>query len=144
MVPDGKRKTDPVGSNTLSREGQITSEFDSVPIVNGHNPRLIHFTINNGRKIEIVLDRSICLGRSDPISNLFPEIDLTDDGGAEKGVSRRHVRISKYEENIVVEDLGSTNGTYVNEKKLGPYLSQVISNGDHLRLGGLSIEVEFP
>ena len=47
--------------------------------------------------------------------------------------SSRHVRISWEGSTPVVEDLGSTNGTYLNEELLrGP---QPIHLGDHLRIG---------
>ena len=53
---------------------------------------------------------------------------------AEKEVSRRHAEIRKTAEGYVVRDLGSTNGTFVNQQKIpaGDYL---LKDGDEIRLG---------
>jgi hypothetical protein len=47
--------------------------------------------------------------------------------------SSRHARISTQGHVVVIEDLGSTNGTYLNEKPLtGP---QPLHDGDRIRIG---------
>jgi hypothetical protein len=47
--------------------------------------------------------------------------------------STRHARISCQGQVVVIEDLGSTNGTYLNEEPLnGP---QPLHPGDHIRIG---------
>ncbi len=95
------------------------------------------------REVEVSLDRAIHLGRLAPASDAFPEIDLTNQGTLAKSVSRRHARISKRGNTVVVEDLDSGNGTYINGQKLSPYLPEILSDGDTLQLGQLPIEVEF-
>jgi len=95
------------------------------------------------RTVESPLDKTIHLGRLDPANGIFPEVDLSPDGGVEKGVSRRHARILKREGVIVVEDLGSINGTFVNGQRLAPYLSEALHDGDQLQLGNLVIQVEL-
>ena len=48
--------------------------------------------------------------------------------------SARHARISRQGHVLVIEDLGSTNGTYLNEEPLnGP---QPLHPGDRIRIGG--------
>ncbi len=47
--------------------------------------------------------------------------------------SSRHARISRQGQLVVIEDLGSTNGTYLNEEPLaGP---QPLHPGDRIRIG---------
>jgi hypothetical protein len=47
--------------------------------------------------------------------------------------SARHARITRHGDVLVIEDLGSTNGTYLNEEPLaGP---QPLHPGDHIRIG---------
>ena len=47
--------------------------------------------------------------------------------------SARHARISRQGHVVVIEDLGSTNGTYLNEEPLnGP---QPLHPGDRIRIG---------
>jgi pSer/pThr/pTyr-binding forkhead associated (FHA) protein/AAA+ ATPase superfamily predicted ATPase len=95
------------------------------------------------REVEIPVLQVIHLGRLDLASDIFPEVNLTDDGGMEKGVSRRHARILKREGLVLIEDLGSINGTLVNGKRLAPYIPERLYTGDLLQLGKLLIEVEF-
>ena len=50
-------------------------------------------------------------------------------------ISRAHARFMLHEGAIFVEDLGSTNGTYLNGEKLGPFIRTRLSGGDCLCLG---------
>ena len=50
------------------------------------------------------------VGRRDPQSNIFPEVDLSKYDPQTK-ISRRHARIWNDGGNFLVEDLGSSNGT---------------------------------
>lgn len=77
----------------------------------------------------------IIIGREDPVNNIFPDIDLTDHGGDEGGVSRRHARVYMRGDQFFIEDLNSTNYTYVNQEKLAPGQPHPLNNGDEIRLG---------
>jgi serine/threonine-protein kinase len=75
------------------------------------------------------------LGRTDPHSNIFPEIDLSR-FDPETKVSRRHARIWLEGETYLVEDLGSVNGTVINDSvRLAPRQPRVLDSGDKLRVG---------
>ncbi|HEX9924001.1 MAG TPA: FHA domain-containing protein, partial [Anaerolineae bacterium] len=114
------------------------------PQVKGTGPLSIRLKIgDSGREVEATLAKAIHLGRLDPASDVFPEVDLTSDSGLEKGVSRRHARVLKREGTVVVEDLGSINGTFINGKRLAPYLPEALHHGDQLQLGKLLIEVQL-
>ena len=65
------------------------------------------------------------IGREDPFSEVFPDLDLTDFGGADGGVSRKHAVIHRAgDSGYTIEDMGSTNGTYVNKKRVQPHAPQ--------------------
>jgi serine/threonine-protein kinase len=83
-----------------------------------------------------LLNREMNLvGRTDPQSNIFPDIDLSR-FDPETKISRRHARIWREGDTFLVEDLGSVNGTVVNEAvRLGPRQPRPLANGDRLRLG---------
>ena len=79
------------------------------------------------------------VGRSDPHSNIFPEVDLSKYDPQTK-VSRRHARIWRRGETFLIEDLGSVNGTVVMGRdndtiRLAPGQPRVLESGDRLRLG---------
>jgi len=81
----------------------------------------------------------IVIGREDPVSNVFPEIDLTDHGGDEGGVSRRHSRIFIQGTQVFIEDLNSTNYTYVNQQRLTPGQPHPLNSGDEVRFGRVKL-----
>ncbi|HEX6185704.1 MAG TPA: protein kinase [Pyrinomonadaceae bacterium] len=75
------------------------------------------------------------VGRTDPQSNIFPDIDLSR-FDPETKISRRHARVWREGDTFLVEDLGSVNGTVVNDAvRLGPRQPRPLANGDRLRLG---------
>ncbi|HXT64913.1 MAG TPA: FHA domain-containing protein [Pyrinomonadaceae bacterium] len=75
------------------------------------------------------------IGRWDADGGVFPDVDLdTDDPEAK--VSRRHARISIQNGHYDIEDLGSTNGTFVNRgPRLKPGQRQSLSDGDEIIVG---------
>ena len=75
------------------------------------------------------------IGRWDADNGIFPDIDL-DAHDQDAKVSRRHARIT-YRGNVhMIEDLGSTNGTFVNRgRRLLPGSPQVLSEGDEIIVG---------
>ena len=95
------------------------------------------------RDVEMPLTKEMNIGRRDPTSAWFPDVDFTSDGGLEKGISRRHAKITRRGSEVLIEDLGSMNGTFLNRKKLTPYLPQVLKSGDELQLGKLILRVSF-
>jgi pSer/pThr/pTyr-binding forkhead associated (FHA) protein len=96
-----------------------------------------------GHRVSVSLNKEIILGRLDPVHNNYPDVDLFEYGGLAQGVSRRHARIACQQDEVVVEDLGSVNGSSVNGEQLRPYLSYALKNGDVLQLGKVGIKVVF-
>lgn len=75
------------------------------------------------------------IGRWDADGGIFPDVDLdTDDPEAK--VSRRHARITLANGQYFLEDLGSTNGTFINRgKRLPPGQRQALCDGDEIIVG---------
>jgi pSer/pThr/pTyr-binding forkhead associated (FHA) protein len=44
---------------------------------------------------------------------------------------------------VALEDLGSTNGTFINSSRLSPNQPEDLHNGDEIRLGNLFARVYF-
>ncbi len=83
------------------------------------------------------------VGRRDPQSNIFPEVDLSKYDPQTK-ISRRHARIWREGSEFMVEDLGSSNGTYLlpvisDTVRLQPRQPQLLTNGDKIRLGDTTL-----
>ena len=81
----------------------------------------------------------ITIGRVDLVRNNFPDIDMSGYGGESSGVSRMHARLVLQGNQVYVEDLNSTNYTFVNKLRLQPGQPYLVSNGDEIRLGLLAM-----
>jgi pSer/pThr/pTyr-binding forkhead associated (FHA) protein len=98
---------------------------------------------DSGRQVQLPVVSEIYLGRLDAAHGIFPDLDLTADGGLEGGVSRRHAKIHQKGSRFFIEDVGSANGTFLNGQRLTPYLPHPLQKGDKLQLGKLPLSVEF-
>ncbi len=75
------------------------------------------------------------IGRWDADGGIFPDVDLDSDDPEAK-VSRRHARITFSEGKYLLEDLGSTNGTFINRgKRLPKGARQPLQDGDEIIVG---------
>jgi pSer/pThr/pTyr-binding forkhead associated (FHA) protein len=70
-------------------------------------------------------------------------VDLTGFGAQESGVSRQHVQISAVDGVFSVIDLGSTNGSWLNQRRLLAGKPYRLHNNDLLLLGQLRVSVCF-
>ncbi len=95
-----------------------------------------------GSTLDLPAKDEVMIGREDPISEVFPDVDLTALGGLEKGVSRKHAVIHRTGADYTVEDMGSTNGTFINRKRIQPHAPETIKPGDEVRFGKLSLSVK--
>ncbi|MGE3467050.1 MAG: FHA domain-containing protein [Pyrinomonadaceae bacterium] len=87
-----------------------------------------------GTEFRLVNDEST-IGRWDADNGIFPDVDL-DAHDSDAKVSRRHARIVRNSGKYFIEDLGSTNGTYVNRgRRLLPGNPQALKDGDEVIVG---------
>ena len=134
------------GSNGNSRQpapsvapsgAQVSAEHISLA---GFQPDNIHATlqiergVSAGKKFSLSSQESQ-IGRWDADGGVFPDVDLDSDDPEAK-VSRRHARISMRDGNYLIEDLGSTNGTFVNRgRRLAPGDRCLLKDGDEIIVG---------
>ncbi len=78
---------------------------------------------------------NVLIGREDAVSNIFPDVDLTPNGGEEGGVSRMHARIFADNGQYMIEDENSTNFTFVNRQRLAPKTPTPLHDNDEIKLG---------
>lgn len=105
--------------------------------------RIIFVIPSTGRRMKLDLGREISIGRVDSRQGIWPEVDLTLDRGVDSGVSRRHALVRNSDEGVVLVDLGSTNGTRINDKQLRPERPHILSHGDSVRFGQLLVQIYF-
>lgn len=98
-----------------------------------------------GRKSPILVQiqsTSITIGRHSTTPDQ-PDIDLLTLQAGNHGVSRIHARIHLNEEGWFLEDLHSTNGTWLNDEQLEPETLYPLESGDHLRFGQFACSIRF-
>jgi len=100
-------------------------------------PRLV--VVASGAEILLAAKDELLVGREDPVSGVFPDVDLTPHGGEDGGVSRRHAHILIEGGNYFIEDLNSTNSTSVNKQRLTPRTRQPLKDGDEIRFGRVAL-----
>lgn len=106
-------------------------------------PTLRAVVLNSGRKLGFTSQQPIIIGRQDSARNFYPDLDLTTDGGLDAGVSRRHARILFQAANCYLEDLDSSNGTFINGSQLAPRSPALLQHGDEVRLGNILLRIEL-
>jgi pSer/pThr/pTyr-binding forkhead associated (FHA) protein len=70
-------------------------------------------------------------------------LDLAPVGGYHLGLSRRHAVVRRTEHGYEVLDLGSVNGTWLNNERLVPHKPYPLPSGSHLRLGSMRLIVLY-
>jgi hypothetical protein len=99
-----------------------------------HAKLVIHRGRSVGKEFPLCEDESH-IGRWDADGGIFPDVDLDSDDPEAK-VSRRHARITRRGGQYYIEDLGSTNGTFVNRgRRLLPGDRQGLRDGDEVIVG---------
>ena len=115
----------PTGDLQSLQTGQIALSFEGAP-----QPIVLE-----GR-------REYFLGR-EAQEQQAPDVNLGLYGGREKGVSRRHASLRVDRRQLLLMDLGSSNGTQLNGSPLVAHEPVRLENGDEIRLGKLAFKVHF-
>lgn len=82
------------------------------------------------------------LGR-EGLENDPPDVNLSAYGGREKGVSRKHALLRVDRRQLLLVDLGSSNGTWLNGAQVTANEPIRLESGDEVRLGKFPLRVRF-
>jgi serine/threonine protein kinase len=91
----------------------------------------LRVTSGNAQGTEILVEDELLIGR-----HAQDEGNLADD----VEISRQHARISRSEGGYVIEDLGSTNGTFVNGRRISA--PEPLTPGDKVEVGSTTLVVQ--
>lgn len=83
------------------------------------------------------------IGRADPVTGILPDIDLTP-VDTNRSVSRRHAKIIHSGDDYhVLEEVGTVNGTYVNDQRIPTGVPVTLHHGDLVKIGLISMKAVF-
>jgi hypothetical protein len=100
--------------------------------------------LEDGKPIAVVEEKVFLLGRRSPeLDTQEPLIDLMPYGAIELGISRMHAMIRRTKDGYKITDLGSSNGTWLENQRLTAKQAYPLASGDRVRLGRLNILVFF-
>ena len=109
----------------------------------GEGPeKLIH--IGSGMEFPLSSSSETTIGRKDPVTGIFPDVDLSP-LDVQRSISRRHAKIyrrgSKF---FLAEEIGTMNATFLRGARLETGVPAEIRPGDELRFGMVVMRFEVP
>ena len=122
-------------TRALSEVGLVRPEPPDGELARSAHAKLVIERGRSAGKGFLINDREAQIGRWDADGGIFPDVDLDADDPEAK-VSRRHARIVLRSDGYYIEDLGSTNGTFINRgRRLMPGAPQPLRDGDEIIVG---------
>jgi len=132
------------GPGETQRFNSATSELGEIPAPDTANqgPAWISLHLLDSGQILPISDRAeFTLGRISENQPIMPDIDLSSFKAFDNGVSRLHAVVRNSSGHVVIMDLGSSNGTYINGTRIVPNIEQPLRHGDIVALGKLKMQV---
>lgn len=106
--------------------------------------RVVEMIIGSlARSVTLLPEDIVTLGRGDESKTGAVDVNLSTHDAFSRGVSRVHAALRLDRDMLMIQDLGSSNGTFVNGQRVSGDQWRVVRNQDELRLGSLSIKVRF-
>lgn len=139
-----------VGKDALTTQNISTDKFKKVtniPADDMYQPfdgsdawGSLHL-LDTGQVLPLSSRNEFTMGRISEGQPIMPDIDLSPYQAYAAGVSRLHAVIRRDGGRLIFMDLGSSNGTYINGKRLLPNVEQSLSHGDVVALGKLKMQI---
>jgi hypothetical protein len=105
---------------------------------------IVLINLEDGQPVAMLAEKAFILGRaSAEIKTREPLVDLTS-LGVDYGVSRTHALIRQTKDGYQITDLGSSNGTWLENERLVPKKPYPLDSGDRIRMGRLNMLVFYP
>jgi hypothetical protein len=128
--------------------GEMGIRVDGKPVKPARQPVITRLDtwgtlhlMDTGQMLPLSDRNEFTLGRISEGQPIMPDIDLSPYQAYGSGVSRLHAVLKRDGNRILLMDLGSSNGTYLNAKRLNPNMEQAVQHGDVIALGKLKIQI---
>jgi hypothetical protein len=138
---DSRMVTHKIGAIEFPKEKDMRMENIQPPLPQALQSWISLHLIENGQILPLADRTEFSLGRSAEGQPIVPDVDLSPYNAYANGVSRLHAAIKLVNNQVMVVDLGSSNGTYLNGVRLSPYVDTPVAHGDLIYLGKLKMQV---
>jgi DNA-binding response OmpR family regulator len=105
---------------------------------------ILDFTDRPQIAVGVPINQQLYLGRFQETDPFQYRLDLTDHQGFTKGVSRVHAQIRHTGDGWWIEDLGSSNGTWLNRERLAPREPTHLEIKNTIQLANLRFHLFLP
>jgi len=106
-------------------------------------PACVRFMLPDGQQLDAAARYYIMLGREDNDNHHQIDVDFSQIGGRENGVSRCHAIVRVTSRAVFIKDFNSRNGTFLNGYELHPMRDYILNDGDEIVLGRIKAQVKF-
>lgn len=104
--------------------------------------KLLHAA--SGMEFPLSRGAETTVGRRDPVTGIFPDVDLTP-VDSQRSVSRRHAKIYRRGGKFfLAEEIGTMNSTFLNGGRLETGIPGEIHPGDEVRFGVVVLQLQVP
>lgn len=117
-----------------------TGSIQAAPQKTGDAWITLHL-LDSGQMLPIDDRLEFTMGRISENQPIMPDVDMTPYRAYDHGVSRLHAVIKSINGQVIVMDLGSSNGTYLNGTRLTPNVENPLRHGDVVALGKLKMQI---
>jgi hypothetical protein len=125
-----KRSSGSQASGSQRREAPVNAKRGLVLSGAAANGKLVSFPL----EVAALEGQGISLGRDAALVDYSIDDDL---------ISRRHARFTYADGKVRIEDLNSTNGTFVNGRQVAGFMPVDMNVGDSVRVGNLTLAVSM-
>lgn len=133
------RETDALLERLLGqRAPERALEAPAAPLPHPETARAVTQVLTHresGQVFPLSAGAETLIGRQDPVTGIDPDVDLTE-VDSHRSTSRRHARIDRRGARFfLTEEIGTTNGTFVNGRRLATGVPTELQPGDEVQFG---------
>ena len=127
------RRTDQLLEENFGRVTAFEPSSEAVEDLPRAAQRVVH--LDTGMEFHLSIGSETTIGRADPVTGICPDVDLTE-VDTERSTSRRHAKIVRRGEKFfLIEEIGTTNGTFVNGRRVETGVPSEVCPGDGVQFG---------
>ena len=144
LIQNESQKTGKVQATNGFKSGsksEASSKSVAVPTTPYPDAPVSLHILNSDVFLPIPKEEEVILGRASEGQSIMPDINLEPYRAFKAGVSRIHAAIRLVDDQVLITDLGSGNGTRINGNRIEPNIPHPLKNGDLLNLGKLKVQV---